>query len=208
MTRIKNVTLGDLGAIVGAAWEGLGHWAPFNTEVRRVGVSQAATNCSNSGLLACLSQTAQGDDVANRQGRSIKAIALEFRDVVAVTTSNSAIRRLIFIDWDQAGTAPTPSDVLSVAFVSTAEFALSPLNVSNTQRFEILSDELISVDTVNRPIRTEVQKFRLDSHIRYLGTTAAAASDGEGSIYVLYVSQTSSNYPTVEFFSALSFVDN
>ena len=204
--RVKNVTLGDLGTLIGAAWEGIGHWTPFNTEVKQIGKSVAATSLSSSGVVYCLSQTAQGVQAGDRTGNSIKAIALELRDVLATTGSNSAIRRIVFVDWDQAGTAPTCADLLTVT--GTAEAPLSPFLANNTQRFEILSDEFFDVNTVNKPIVTKCEKFRLDSHVRYLGTTAAAASDGEGSVYVAYVSQASAVYPTVEFYTRLSFVDN
>ncbi len=208
MHRLKNVTLGDLGNIIGAAWEGVGHWAPFNTEVKYTDTTQSATNLSSAGLLVCVSECSQGTDANQRTGNSLKAIALELRDQLAVTSSNSAIRRIIFADWDQAGTAPTPSDVLKSTLLSTADAPFSPFESKNAQRFEIMSDELFNIDTVNKPAAAKVQKFRLDSHVRYKGTTAAAASDGEGSIYVLYVSQNSATYPTVAFTSRLSFVDN
>ncbi len=208
MTRIKNTTLGDLGALVGAAWEGVGHWSPFNVEVKQVNFLTSASNLSSGGAIQCLSETAQGADTNQRQGNSIKAVALEVREIFAVTTSNSAIRRILFIDWDQAGTAPTASDVLTSTYLSTADAPNSPFNFKNLQRFEILDDQVFSVDTVNKPLVTHVSKFRLNSHVRYLGTTAAAASDGEGSIYALYVSQTSANYPTYSLISRLSYVDN
>jgi len=208
MKRVKNVTLGDLGAAVGAFWEGLGHWSPFNTEVKTVDTTQSATPLSSAGSIVCLSETAQGVAANQRNGESIKLVALEIRDQVAVTTSNSAVRRIIFIDWDQAGTAPTVAQLLRGAGLSTADAPFMPFERTNLTRFEVLDDELLHVDTVQRPLTVAVRKFRLSSHVRYLGSTAAAASDGEGSVYVAYVSATSSNYPTVTFTARLSFIDN
>ena len=199
-------TIGDLGAVIGAAWEGLGHWTPFNTEVKAVDTSQAATNCSNSGVIACLSQTAQGNNFFDRQGLSIKAVALELRTVCQQTGANSAMREIVFIDWDNQGATPTLADLLSVS--GTAEAPLSPFFYKNRERFEILSDRLFELDTVQNTLNVHVDKFRLDTHVKYLGTTAVAASNGEGSIFVALVSQASAVYPTVEFYARLHYVDN
>lgn len=138
----------------------------------------------------------------------IQHIEVRGRINVNPVAANSLVRVLVFRDLDGYGTAPTGSDVLELDGAVSAP--ISPYKYRNLQRFSILHDELVEVQgTVQGNAGFP---FYYNSshagHILYLGTAAAAASNGKGSLYVLSVSDETTNTATLAFYSRILFTDD
>jgi len=159
---------------------------------------------SNSGALTVLSETAQGLTSTTRVGDSIRLQSFEFRGTAKAVSSSApdTIRFIILRDLDGYGTAPGVTDVLEAAN------AWSPYKFNKLQRFQILFDELATVDLVTKESVLVVYKSAINSHIKYLGTTAAAASDGKGTIYLLTISNNASNQPVFTGVSRMTYTDD
>ncbi len=105
---------------------------------------------------------------------------------------------MVLRDLAQNGTAPVSADVLQVSGAVGAP--LSNVLWINRDRFSILYDELfaLSSGTSNGDATIPFEYIASHAgHVKYLGTTAAAASNGLGSIYVLSVSDEGTNTPSV-----------
>lgn len=161
-----------------------------------------------NGVILPMTYVSQGTDYTNRIGDSIKLQKIEFK--AALVKSNSSItttcRCIIFRDLDNYGTAPTISDVLDAG--AAGGNVLAQYNWLNRERFSILYDEMFTLDQVANPGEMIGWKAAHEGHVKYVGTAAAAASNGKGSIYILMVSDEATNTPTYRHSTRLTFTDN
>ncbi len=162
-----------------------------------------------NGLVSCISQTAQGMDINNRIGDSIRLQRICYR--ADWTTDSAALwagcRVIIFRDLAQSGTAPTAAQVL--ATVGSIHATDSPYNSLYLQRFAILHDETLSVSNVGIAQDFSFYEAPHGGHVRYLGTAGAAASNGLGSVYVLHITdRVTSLLPTVTWTSRIEYTDD
>lgn len=157
-----------------------------------------------AGAVTSMSLIAQGLDYQNRIGDSIKLQRIEFRVRWTVGTGTGTfIRTLLVRDLDNYGTKPTIGDVLQTVSV------LSPKDYLNADRFSILYDEL---GTLNQSEANSVSTFDMahEGHIKYLGTTAADASNGKGSLYMMFLSNEAAGAtsPTVVLHTRIYYTDD
>ncbi len=185
----------------------------INIEEKYLDVSASLTpDQSGTSSVTSLTQVAQGTTMNTRIGNSIRVQRLSIigrAAVNAAVTTFSMVRILVFRDMEGQGTAPTISDVLES--VGTSAAPRQPYDYLNRKRFAILSDWLYPL-TNSGAGQGSVREFQLDiplvKHTLYRGTTAAAASDGEGTIYIACVSDETTNTPNVAFTSRVVFTDD
>lgn len=162
-----------------------------------------------TGIIQPISRIAQGlDYINNRIGDSIKMQHIEVRGRIFKNASatSSVMRVLLIRDLDGYGTIPTTGDVLQTVGSSTAP--LSPLDFLNRKRFAVLYDELLTLNSTGDSSAVFEVSMPHQGHVLYLGTTAAAASDGKGSLYLVFVSDEATNTPNVSFVSRIVFTDD
>lgn len=182
----------------------------INIETKFLDVVQVSTNIGTTASVFSISSIAQGLTSTTRVGDSLRIQHIEVKGRINVNplASNSLARVLIFRDLDGYGTAPTGADVLELDAAVSAP--LSPYKFRNLQRFSVLYDELFEVQGTVQG--TAGIPFAFDSshqgHILYLGTAAAAASNGKGSLYVLCVSDEATNTASLAFYSRFTFTDD
>jgi hypothetical protein len=182
----------------------------INIETKFLDTVQTSTNINTTGGAIVISEIAQGLTSQTRVGDSLKIQHIEVRGRVNVNpaAANSLLRVLVLRDLDGAGTPPATSDVLELTGAVSAP--LSPYKFRNLQRFSILYDEVFHMQgtvqgTAGIPF---VFSSAHAGHILYLGTSAAAASDGKGTLYVLAVSDEATNTPSLAFYSRILFTDD
>lgn len=180
-----------------------------NVEEKVIEVDSASATFNTNGTIYSLSTIVQGTNFNERIGNSIKlqSIDVRYRIFMNTTSGNTVVRVIIFRDLDGYGTAPTVTDVLAQGVGSTTA-PLAMHDFLNRKRFSYLYDY---VDTLSpqgeRGFATEVH-IPHEGHILYLGSTAAAASNGKGSLYMLVISDESTNTPSVAFQSRVVFTDD
>jgi hypothetical protein len=117
---------------------------------------------------------------------------------------------MIVRDLDGYGTAPTVADVLES--VGSNGAPLQPEKFNKRERFSILFDELFALQSVLSAGVASVPFYFASSHqghVLYLGTAAADASNGKGSVYVVTVSDENvSNLPTIALVSRVLYTDD
>lgn len=178
-----------------------------NSEVHKFDGSNTVTP-TYSGGLDNLCGIAQDDTDAGRTGNSIFVRKLGIRGIVnwnsAVAGSSQLVRLMVIIDKQQiSDTAPGAADVLESTGSSQA--INSFLNSATVGRFTVLKSIVLRVDA-DDPQRTFQMNIPLKHHIRYNG---GGSGDGQkGLIYLLYVSDASTNNPSVVYSHRLSFHDN
>ncbi len=181
----------------------------INVETKFHDRTQTAFAVSTTGGGYCISQLAQGLTSTDRVGDSIKLQHIEFtgRIVANASAAQSLVRVLCFRDLDGYGTAPTYADVCE--YDASVSAPLSPYKFNKKQRFSILFDDLITIQSSTGISSVSFQfKTAHEGHVLYLGTTAAAGSDGKGSIYLFFVSDEATNTPTAAFVSRITYTDD
>lgn len=182
----------------------------FNTEVKMLDTNLGAgagLTLSTAGTVAALSQVAEGDDWNLRDGLSLRTLAFDFRTnelyvyVTAATGPHVMIRWILFQDFENLGAAPAVTDVLESAAV------LSPYNHLAKARFRVLIDTMGSGSTAKLAYPRHSSQ-NLDSHINYRSSAASAAGSGEGSIFILAITDAAASQPTLYGQFRLFYVDN
>jgi len=161
------------------------------------------TNITTTVNVFRLSGIAQGDDMTNREGRSIKCNSLMIRHRSALDTSGTAgtQRVIIGIDWNSQTALPASSDVI-VADTPTAQRTI----LTSKNRFKILMDKTYTLNINGNREMCYQKYFKLGHHIAFDGTTNT--SDAKGKIFCILLGTTSANPVTSTFQSRLSFIDN
>jgi len=181
-------------------------WSGLNAVRRLINIEEKYSDTSLSqspdtnGTVACVTQLAQGVTMTTRVGNSVKIQSLECWGRVAVNsavTTFSLCRVVVLRDMEGQGTAPTCADIFES--VGTSAAPRQAFDWLNRKRFAILYDELVALTptTGANSVTTYHYRVPLEKHVLYRGTTAAAASDGEGSIYIATISDEATNVPSV-----------
>lgn len=119
------------------------------------------------------------------------------------SASTTFVRMIIFRVLKPASTLPVVSDVLATVFVQ------SPLNMSNSRSFRILTDKLLKLDVNGEQTRTVNLFQKVNDHIKFDTSGASAQANAEeGHIFLLLLSDQATNTPSVAWYNRLRFYDN
>lgn len=164
-------------------------------------------NVDWSGTVVSLTSISQNDTDTGRTGNSIFVRSLYIRGQVVINasaTSSEFVRIMIFIDKQQVGdTAPTAADVLETT--SNINAPNSPLNLQTVGRFTLLRSFQLSVNPEKPSVQWKVN-IPMRHHVRYNGTTANDIQ--RGGLYMLMISDNSSDLPQVRYYGRISYHDN
>lgn len=149
---------------------------------------------------------AQGTDDTNRVGNSIKCKDVNIRVQITgnfATQSYNLVRCILLVDKMQNGTAPTAPQI----FESSGSYQ-SAFNKDTTDRFTIVFDKLYTLtQNNNAAIQDKIYK-KLDFHVRYIGTSAAAASLGPNQLYLITHCAQAGNPPAVTYYTRVNYYDD
>jgi len=181
----------------------------INIETKVLDSDTSITTATTTPVVTYLSGIAQGTDLTNRVGDSIKiqhiSILGRFAIVPAETTF-TIVRYLFFRDNENQGSAPAASDILET--VSGTTTVRSPLNYINRKRFSVLVDEYLVLNQTSDlavPVRYDIP---FNKHVNYRGTSSAIGSAGEGAFFSLLVTDEATNAPTCNLYYQFTFTDD
>jgi len=180
----------------------------INVETKILDTSFASAAIDQTGTVQIISAVAQGLNYTDRIGDSIKLQHIRYSGYFQVSAAalSSALRVIIFRDLYQQGVAPTTAQVLQN--VGAQDAINQPKNWLLRDRFSILYDEVFNFSNTGDSNFTCVVDIPHEGHVKYIGTTSAAASNGFGSVYVMYVSTEATNKPFAQHFARLTFTDD
>lgn len=168
-----------------------------------------AANLTDSGAVANLTAISQETTAASdtvREGDSIRPQRLEMR--VRMTRSTTvggaaACRLILFRYKNERGSVPTVTDILESASV------VSPKKHDDRFESKVLFDKLFTMNPglagTGNMNKVFDLRFKLDGHVNYEGTNTIP---NNGGLYLLYISDQSSAYPTILMTSRLIYTDN
>lgn len=164
----------------------------------------SSSNVSTSGIVIPLSLIDQGLNYTDRVGDSIKIQRIEcrFKYLMNTASTGSLLRLIVARDLYCQGVDPTLANVLQQS---------GPLEIKNfllKDRFSFLVDELLYMSNSGENGGSLVYDIPHEGHIKYIGTTAASASNGFGSLYLLAVSDEGTNVPNLIWNTVIYYTDD
>lgn len=177
----------------------------INVEKKFLDTTQSATTVGTAATIAPLTYIAEGDDYNSRDGHSILTQGMLFRMRMTANATSvvNFLRVMVFIDKEMNGVAPVVADILE----APTDY-LSPLQHDSGRRFSILYDRIHALDYNGHGTAAVNKWFRINHHVKYTGTTAAAASSKEGQVYLLLLSDNNTNQVGISWYNRLRFTDN
>lgn len=148
----------------------------------------------------------QGPGAQSRTGDILRTVSLSgyvsFARASGSTTAATYIRFIVFRAHKEAGAVIVVTDLLQQGVAQNLVFA--PKSKDDMRRFTFLKDVLIRIDPLQK--RTVSMKLNL----KCPGTTqytAASTNTEDGGIYMCMLSETATNTPWCNVYTALRFTD-
>lgn len=169
-----------------------------------------AINSSASTSFFLLNGLATGDTSESRDGDSVRYKSIQIAGVIFAngTSKVGPVRCILFIDKSPNGVAPTLGNLLANNSAVTNLYC--PRNLDYKKRFVILSDQLFnpSYGNDNEAIPFKIYK-KLNMHTIYgLGSVGTIADITSNALYLVLISQETTNTPSGELYSRLRMIDN
>lgn len=177
----------------------------LNTEHKKAEFVQSAVSITSTVAYQHLTAIAQGDAISNREGQSMKVTNLLFRARLmynALGDATQFVRLVLIRDKQQvADTTIVYTDV----FQAGVDGIIAPLNSNTAGRFQILYDNVHPL-TSNKPYSLMDYDSPMQSHVLYNGT--ASTDIQRNGLYLLQVSSSAANAPTITSGARITYVDN
>lgn len=179
----------------------------------KISHDSAASSVDANGQLDQLSQIAEGDDMINRDGRSIKASVLNCHfTLTRGTGTHTALRMIIINDSEYNGALPAIGDILALVAAGSDQNvnAFKRILDKPSQRFKFIKDITFKLDSGSSGTIEYKQSIKLGQHIKYIGTGATAADGGNNQLMILWISNEVlvANSPQVRGIVRLRYIDN
>lgn len=202
----------------------IGNWGSHSdnttTEIKFNDVVVAQSACADTGTVVLLNGTAQGlDALGDRVGRKIMMKRLRYHGSVSCTVANltsgtgyagnsNVIRVLLVYDRQTGGAAPTWGNIITTSGGFNAPLGM--YDVSNLDRFEILSDRMIPLCEAG----PNIGMFSLDVVVhletRYnAGSTGTVSDIVSGGLFMAFADSNVNGTATtlLSFVSRVEFTD-
>ncbi len=177
----------------------------INTEIHYLDTVQSAVNVSTTTTFVLLNGMALGDTSITRTGQSIKMDGLDFRWYLTgnLTAVQVATRLLVVLDKQPNGA------IFSVTALLNAATVVSPYTVGGQNRFVVIYDETIALSTGGPLNASSCVRLPVNQHVTYNTGTAGDITDiNTNSLYLLMLSDQSTNVSIITAYLRLWFIDN
>lgn len=160
---------------------------------------------TSTGTLFTVNGLQLGDDITNRDGRQVRWVSMQSSLVATWDPALAApvvLRCMFIIDTQPSGTAPGLSAILDSVDV------VSFRNLANRKRFVCLKDFSL---TLSADYPEKVFKMYKKLNMKTVfnsGNTGTITDISSNSLYLLMVSNTSTNAPGASWRIRLRFIDN
>lgn len=181
----------------------------LNVELKAFNITQIATDIPNgSGTIVQLTNIAQGDSAITRDGQQLKLVRQIFRAeiVMSASATNSMVTVMLVRDNSTNQAIYATSDIMGAT--TDILSVISPYNFNNQSRFKILKRWIFKLNSASNTSKI-IQYFGSPNLvIRYDDNGNTIASLTKNSISLLFISDETTNVPTITFFNRFRYVDN
>jgi len=155
--------------------------------------------------ISTLNELAQGVLSTNRIGQqvAVKSVYYQFIFSLAPATTTCVVRYIIFWDRTPKGDKPDISDLLALS----SSYVTAPLNLANRDRFVVLADDRIALSPYGEQTKF-IDGYRKINQLSTYVDSTEAVKPLTGGLFVLFVSDVTSNFPRVYGNIRTRYMDN
>tara|TARA_B100000749_G_scaffold154224_1_gene118388 strand:+ start:772 stop:1398 length:627 start_codon:yes stop_codon:yes gene_type:complete len=173
-------------------------------EVKEI-TNQSTGTVSSTGSVTSMTSIAEGDDLSQRNGRKVSLKSIQIRGFLLnndLTTSDGTfVRMMIVRDNTFKSTAPLIADILQ----NSAVYGLRAQEPEKKKAYTVLYDKFMGVD-VNSRNQITFEKFKkVSGEVIFDGT--GSTTGNKGGLYLLLLSNRSSDLPTVNLQVRVRYTD-
>lgn len=188
-----------------------------NAEYKYLDMSGLAATINTNPNITTLSNMARGTGESQRIGSSVLAKSLQMRLVLrqhASATKTTMRVMVIKVKDDLEGSAPTGTAILEN--VAAGYNLISPLNKDNSSKWWVLMDKVYHLN-VGSGTEIDIKKYftfgmtkdkqgnnTVGHHVTFDTSDAIA----KGHVFIMFISNETTNVPTVDWFTRLNYIDN
>lgn len=193
-----------VGAVGNVARTVMGIAKMVNTELKYHDTNGSGTQTNTLGV-NYLSNLGTGTSDQTRTGNSIlgKDLQVNYTITMNASATNTFFRIMIIVDKQCDGADPTGGSILSDPTRVT-----SPLNKDFTNRFVNLRDTVLSLSTSGNTNVSGKIYIKVPWHIYYDGSSSTNSSFKENQLFLIMLSNETTNPPTVTWNGRFNFYDN
>ncbi len=179
----------------------------LNVEYKHLDTTATATLGTTMAINAlCIPQ--QGDSNSERIGNSIRMKSLLARFHIGINASATAshVRVLIVLDKQCNGSVVTAAEILEDTSATVS--IVSPYAIDYTKRFRVLYDRVFRL---NQADQREIYKkvfMKLNYHQQFDASTGGVADLTNKCLYLLRLSDESTNTPNFQYYTRCRYIDN
>ncbi len=180
----------------------------LNVEVKNFDVQQSAVAIADAPAIIQLSNIPQGDSTNQRDGSQCKMVSLELNFTLNQSASAviTHVRIMVVLDKQTNQAIYGAADLLED--VTIRDIIISPRNLDNKNRFQVLYDHVFSFSNSGRLGAVTKMHINKDIIFRYDASTPSIADLTQNSLSLLQVATEVTNDPSISMFSRLRFIDN
>lgn len=182
--------------------------ALLNVEIKNHDTGLTQTAISSTFQVLELTNIAQGDTTLTRDGASLKLVGVNLKYKLSqhASATNTQVRMLLV--HDRQTNQATYSAVALLSDSTIHDAIVSPRNLDNTRRFQVLMDRVHIFSATGRTTSVHSFNKKLNIKIRYDATAAAITSLTQSSLSLVLVSDEATNTPLITHIIRLRYVDN
>ncbi len=179
-----------------------------NVEFKQITVQRTVGTVGSSSTHTELTNLSRGDDDTQRDGNQVRLKSIHIKGFLkqADNDARTIIRLVVVLDKQTNQAQATFSDIYADNTVGDA--VISPRNIDNMRRFNILWDKIITLDTDSSGLKAFNFYKKLNIPLRYDGNAGDITDLTSNSIQFIQVSDEGTNLPLITFSARLRFVDN
>lgn len=178
-----------------------------NTEKKFVDVDDSIF-ISNTFTIIPLTLVGQGDTASSREGNKIVFSSMEMKYTLKIGSAASQTRCRILIVKDKQVNESlfTANDLLQSSAQGTA--IVSPKNLDNMFRFVILYDKVHSLQNTGTSVNFAKMFKRMNMPARYLSTGGAITNIASNGLFLVALSDETTNTPALSYYIRTRFIDS
>lgn len=181
----------------------------INTEFKYLDRNISLQPNQATGGFVLLNGTDRGDGVSNREGRQlrVKSLQLKYRVIMHSSALRTTTRVMVVVDKKPDGAIFTLADLLEQGGTYPV---YGMRNLNNRNRFVILKEWNIATDAVERDTSRVMKYYKnLDMKVTYDDSDTATIADIQNnSLYIVTMSNETTNLPLIEGQARIRFLDN
>jgi len=160
------------------------------TEVKYVDNNWAATAVDDIWNVTAINLLQQGTSFTTRVGNSVKFVRITWRFTIEDNTSDDNVHRfVIFLDKQPNGALATDANLFQYPVsVSPIACVNSPLNLGNSQRFQICRDKILTTQKSNNSVAVFKGSCRIACRTQYMANNGTIADISTNALLLGFVS--------------------